>query len=411
MRILVLSNLYPPDVIGGYELGCSHVVSELMDRGHDVRVLTSVPREPVDAEPHVHRTLRQPELFHSSRRHLRSPFWELESNLLNSGNVHDLLAEIEAFEPDVCYLWNLVGIGGAGLVGALEFLGVPWLWHLMDCVPLSLAEFDGRVLPLGVYLERTKVGRFLSCSQGLVDEIGRAADIDSLVRLVPNWITGVGGSLDRSYFDGGILRIAFSGILQEQKGVYLLLEAAAHLLEAGYGNFVMDLFGRGPDNGVLMAIDRAGLRGVVRLAGWLPQGELRSRLRQYDVFAFPTWSREPFGFAPLEASAEGCVAVVSTACGYSEWLVDGVHCLKAERTSEAFADTFRRILDGAIPLRPLAERGAAVVRRDFALSAIIPTIEAELATASLRRHSGGTADDAYRLAVIAEALLRSELVE
>jgi hypothetical protein len=105
------------------------------------------------------------------------------------------------------------------------------------------------------------------------------------------------------------------------------------------------------------------------------------------------------------------VAVVSTACGYSEWLVDGVHCLKAERTSEAFADTIRRILDGSIPLRPLAERGAAVVRRDFALSAIIPTIEAELSTACLRRHSGGTADDAYRLAVIAEALLRSELVE
>ena len=41
MRILVISNFYPPHHIGGYELGCRDVVGELRARGHDVRVLTS----------------------------------------------------------------------------------------------------------------------------------------------------------------------------------------------------------------------------------------------------------------------------------------------------------------------------------------------------------------------------------
>ena len=36
MKILVVSNLYPPDVIGGYELGCRQAVDALRARGHDV---------------------------------------------------------------------------------------------------------------------------------------------------------------------------------------------------------------------------------------------------------------------------------------------------------------------------------------------------------------------------------------
>ena len=46
MKILVLSNLYPPDFLGGYELACRQVVDALRRRGHDVRVLTTAPAHP-----------------------------------------------------------------------------------------------------------------------------------------------------------------------------------------------------------------------------------------------------------------------------------------------------------------------------------------------------------------------------
>ena len=41
MRILVITNLYPPLYLGGYELKCRLHVEELKRRGHDVLVLTS----------------------------------------------------------------------------------------------------------------------------------------------------------------------------------------------------------------------------------------------------------------------------------------------------------------------------------------------------------------------------------
>lgn len=58
MKILFLSNLYPPHHIGGYGMLCLEVVEGLAKRGHDVTVLTS--NHGVDeeiTEGYVHRWL------------------------------------------------------------------------------------------------------------------------------------------------------------------------------------------------------------------------------------------------------------------------------------------------------------------------------------------------------------------
>ena len=41
MRILVISNIYPPGFIGGYELGAREIVDYLWQGGDDIQVLTS----------------------------------------------------------------------------------------------------------------------------------------------------------------------------------------------------------------------------------------------------------------------------------------------------------------------------------------------------------------------------------
>src|ERR1051326_6991067 len=142
MKVLVLSNLYPPDVVGGYELGFSQVVDAIRSRGHDVRVLTSVPRLPVARAPHVRRLLQLTDIFskyameHSTAVYQRQA--ESQAHFINAQNVYHLTRLVEEFQPDVAYLWHLVGIGGLGLVACLQYLHVPWVWHLMDCVPRSL---------------------------------------------------------------------------------------------------------------------------------------------------------------------------------------------------------------------------------------------------------------------------------
>ena len=50
MRVLIVSNLYPPYYHGGYELRCKDVAERLHRNGHKVRVLTSTYEGPSPQE-------------------------------------------------------------------------------------------------------------------------------------------------------------------------------------------------------------------------------------------------------------------------------------------------------------------------------------------------------------------------
>src|SRR4051794_26459047 len=100
MKILVLSNLYPPDFIGGYEIACAQVVDALRRRGHDVHVLTTAPRTPVDEVPHVRRQfqLTEESNWYSTdlwTHPLGARLRDAESRFINAFNVHVLLTTLE----------------------------------------------------------------------------------------------------------------------------------------------------------------------------------------------------------------------------------------------------------------------------------------------------------------------------
>jgi glycosyltransferase involved in cell wall biosynthesis len=415
MKILVLSNLYPPDYVGGYELGCCQVVDVLRARGHEVQVLTSAPRTPVPYAPHVRRTLQLIDIYSKYvMEHSTAVFQRLaesEAHFINAFNVYQLTLALEDFNPDVAYLWHLVGLGGLGLVACLQYLGIPWVWHLMDQVPSALCCRIGRPLPgLKAEFQRQIRGRYLACSRRLVGEIEASGiNLDGQVELLPNWIRGPRPPPRTTYFHGGHLRIVTAGQIGRHKGIDVLIEAAARLRAGGWANFSVDIYGKVSDAYFPGLIDELGLQGHVTLKGSRSQSELLALYRsaQYDVFAFPTWGREPFAFGPLEAAAHGCVPVMSRICGNAEWFVHGVHCLKADRTPEAFARAFADILEGKIDLERLGRRACAVVWRDFHLDTLIPRIERALAGAARQpRRAAGTTGEAYHLALLADKLTK-----
>jgi glycosyltransferase involved in cell wall biosynthesis len=411
VRILVLSNLYPPDFIGGYELGCRQAVDALLARGHEVRVLTTAPRTPVPQVPHVRRMLRLTDIYDRYCFPLSAPLAQemawVEAMQINAFNVHSLIAELEDFRPDVAYLWLLAGVGGLGLIGCLQHLQVPWVWHLMDAVPVLLCGKLGLVFPaLAREFGRQVRGSYLACSRRVVDEIeGEGIRLNGEVEILPNWVAGTASPRRTGYLESGTLRIISAGQIIEQKGIPLLIEAARILQEEGFSNFQVDFFGKGKEDTFQAVVQKHGLSERVRFNGPLPQAELMELYGDYDVFAFPTWEREPFAFAPLEAAARGCVPVLSEICGNAEWMVDGVHCLKTPRTPRSLAAIFQRILRRQVDLAPLGRRAGAVVRRDFHINTVVGRIERALdRAAQTPRPAGRSTADAYRLALLAEKL-------
>jgi glycosyltransferase involved in cell wall biosynthesis len=328
---------------------------------------------------------------------------------VNAFNIHALLETLADFGPEVVYVWNVVGLGGLGLMACLQHLGVPWVWHLMDRVPRDLCRLplSEAHSPLAGIVERYLEGTYLACSRRVVEEID---DPNSILRgsveLVPNWVEGEREPPRAHFFAGGQLRIASAaGHLCAPKGIDLIIEAAHLLRRRGRTDFIIDLFGKVMDDTYPAQIRCHDLGDCVRLQGLRTQQELARLYRDYDVFAFPTWEREPFGFAPLEAAAAGCVPIITNNCGIGEWLVHGVHCWKIERRAAALAGVLADILDSRIDLAPIGRRVADVVTRDFHIRRILPRIERALAGAARRRRPArGDARQAYHLAVLAEKL-------
>jgi glycogen(starch) synthase len=412
MKILVLSNLYPPDAIGGYEMGCRQVVEALRAQGHEVLVVTSTPRTPVPSEPHVRRVLKLTDIWDHYSQQRSAPatlhLAECASHRINAHNVHHLLAVLDEFRPDVVYVWMIVGLGGLGLMAALHLLKVPWVWHLMDDVPSILCRASGRLVPaLASAFERLLRGTFLVCSQQVVEEIeADGLRLPGEVQIVPNWVEGPPPARSRFYQPGQTLRIvSAAGLIERQvdKGIDLIIEAAARLRDWGQDRFAVDLYGTVADAYFPALVHKHGLDDCVTFHGRRTQADLLRVYDEADLFAFPTHDREPFGFAPLEASGRGCVPLLAHICGISEWFVDGVHCLKARRTAAAFARVIAQVLDGKVSLEPIARRGAAVVRRDFHLDAILPRINHALERAALQPRAGAESPSkVYRMAVLAE---------
>ncbi|MFN0078825.1 MAG: glycosyltransferase, partial [Prosthecobacter sp.] len=124
MKILVLTNLYPPHYIGGYELRCAAITEALRSRGHDVRVLTS-NHGSGQSEPPVERSLR----IHGYYGHPWLGLRKLKQ--LELHNNRTLRHAIATFQPDVVHVWCMGGLSKSFCL-TLQQLNVPAVYDVSD---------------------------------------------------------------------------------------------------------------------------------------------------------------------------------------------------------------------------------------------------------------------------------------
>src|SRR5688500_11356128 len=104
MKILVVSNFYPPHYVGGYELGCRDVVDGLRARGHQVEVLTSTyGADGAREDDGVYRWL-ETDFVVKDRDPAADLPWLVKKELRNRRAFRRLC---RALRPDLIYLWNL----------------------------------------------------------------------------------------------------------------------------------------------------------------------------------------------------------------------------------------------------------------------------------------------------------------
>ncbi|MFA9373807.1 MAG: glycosyltransferase family 4 protein, partial [Poseidonibacter sp.] len=98
MKILILSNYYPPYYIGGYELACFDTVEYLKNAGHDVYILTGDYKECSQNFQRVYRKLKY--IDYSNPSFLDK--FKIEE--FNYNITKDVISKIN---PDLVYIWSL----------------------------------------------------------------------------------------------------------------------------------------------------------------------------------------------------------------------------------------------------------------------------------------------------------------
>jgi len=160
------------------------------------------------------------------------------------------------------------------------------------------------------------------------------------------------------------LRVAFIGRLVPYKGADMLVEAAAPLVRAG--RVVLDVIGDGPEMPRLRTLAHdLGLSSGLRLDGWVEHARVHERLRESDVFGFPS-VREFGGGAVLEAMAVGLVPIVVDYGGPGELVTPATGFTVPIGPRATIVASFRAVLERIVSapelIRPMAIR---VRRRAF----------------------------------------------
>jgi glycosyltransferase involved in cell wall biosynthesis len=159
-------------------------------------------------------------------------------------------------------------------------------------------------------------------------------------------------------------RLVSVGRLCEQKGQFLLLQAAAKLRRAGV-NFELVLVGDGPLRGELEAlVAREGLGDQVRIAGWASGETVQQEIEAARALVLPSFA-EGLPVVLMEALARGRPVISTYVAGIPELVRDG-ECgwLVPAGSQDALTIAMQRALESsATHLTEMGRRGYTRVRQ------------------------------------------------
>jgi glycogen(starch) synthase len=333
MKILHLSSVYAPHMVGGAERVVETLAEGAARAGHEVSVAHIAP-EPSDA------VMRGDVQVHPLRH--RNPLWIQDSarypgpvrnlnkiaTLFNVLTAHDLAGVIDDLRPDIVHshsmveltplMWRVAKSRGAKLVHTL---------HDYDllCIRSSLFKGDKACVnlhaPCAAFsrvkrLFHTHIDHVVGVSQGILD-VHLKRD---LFKHLPSERRHViwnpvqsGAPADRERRGvGAVLTFGFMGRLVPEKGIGVLLDACRRLGDPA-GAWQLKIAGKAPGDDRDLRAQAQGL--PIEFLGFVNPAEF---LRDIDVLIVPAVWQEPFGLTIVEAYAAGVPVIGANSGGVAE---------------------------------------------------------------------------------------------
>lgn len=398
----MLTNLYPPDVLGGYELLALDVVRGLQARGHDVHVMTTG----VDVgESGISRTLRFVRPFGEAPRTDR--LRHLTRSWRNARAVDAVIARHG--RPDVLLAMSQRRLG-LGALRAYRRAGVPVVATVNDDWPVAYAaarhhaawrapieravgacrrlratDVD-RVAYLSEASRRTTHEAGVPFPMGVVEPQG--VDCSTFAPGTSRW-TGHG-------LQGGTVRLALVGRLHPGKGPELAIDAVAQLRRLGRAVH-LTIAGQADDprymDHLRTRAETLGVSGAIEWLGKVRRQDLPDVYRAADVCLFVSLlAHEGQGLTYLEAMACGVPVVAWPSGGAREFLEQHpIACLAEAPEGPSVADGVLSLLRNPAGTQHMIDRALTFVRDHASLDRYVDAIARELDLAAAPATAAGLA--------------------
>jgi len=395
VRIGQLSNLYPPDVLGGAEMVVEHIVHGLRAAGHEVVVIATVAprrtvREEVDGVT-VHRLSTANlswvgELPKRSR--MLKLFWHL-IDLWNPVMYRRVRTVLRAEKLDVVHTHNLAGFSPA-MWAAARAEGLPVVHtthdHSLTCFRSIRMTRRGRVCERqctgcalrGRWFRRLSetVNAIVTPSRFVLNRHRELGFFSRATSAVIPW--GVPPPErtphDSGKADGAPLRFLYIGGLRRYKGIEVVLDAFRRAPDLRAS---LDIAGAGE---LADACAEAAKDPRIRFHGFVKGEQKAELLTASDVLLLPSLCWETMGLAALEAFSYGVPVLASRTGAVPELVEEGrTGFLLEPGDSAALAQSMARLASAPVVVEDMRAACRARARElsiERAVNGIVEVYEA-----------------------------------
>jgi glycogen synthase len=425
MKILAITNLYPPHTAGTFDNQCLNVTESLKLRGHSIFILTSTHGlQSEQKDESIHRRL----MLNGAYGHpVVTNYLQLKEMELHNNQV--LLEAIEQFAPDVVHVFSLLGISKS-LIFTLYNSRIPVVYDVFDhWLSANVREdpwlryWNSPSLP--ILSQSSRKALEMSGERGRLDASAPTRMMKGYERIPalfgdgkaraavePNSIAGF--RFDRVYFCSQALKnlteqigfcvrhasVIYPGIttayigaikppgtamsklllvssLGEESGAMTALKAVEIARKAGL-KVSLSIYGRGESSYM------AELRSFV-VSRQLPvefmnvsnqSKDLPAVYKHHDIFLYtPEWA-EPFPFKALEAMGSGLAVIAAASDSAAELLRHGENCLTyPPGDAPQLAARIQELMISPALRCQMAEAAQAEVLEKFNDAAVIDQVE------------------------------------
>lgn len=405
MKLLFLSNFYPPASRGGYEQWCGEVAEGLRSRGHEVLVLTSTHGRGSLQSPDpawVRRDLYLEMEFTS----LRNAFQFFTNRKQRERENLTLLRQtVGQYKPDAILLWGMWNFSRSLPAFAEEllpgrvvyYIGDYWLtlpsqfenyWNAPARNPLTglpklfLRPFARRILSQEPH-PVLNVEHALFPSAFMREELRRKGVSPKNTKIIYGAIDTQPYLGPRAGRQGGGISLLYIGRVTHEKGVHTAVEAVAQLVHVlGLTDLKLTIVGDGDTDYVSRLHQLVNEKNIASFVGFLPaqpKEVLPTLYHRSDIFLFTSIWAEPFGRVIVEAMASGVVVVGTAVGGAAEILIDGENAVTFTADDPAsLASQLKRLIESPDLRERLAQSARRTASDKFDLRRMTEEIESYL---------------------------------